>query len=160
PASGRPAASTPASASIVDPALQFETGLQRRLLKDGILLRPGPDASPTELKAYDYVLEAKKNESSDAQALHLAAQRLWEEKKLEREKDRKERQDRSREKARVEREKWQEQKKQKELELPPEAVERHRNNPKPAYETPPPGLVEDPGNPVPEPPENLPPPRK
>ena len=120
-----PAPSTPASTSPVDMARQFEIGLQTQLLKDGILTKPAANAPPDTVKAYEYVLEAKKNDVSDAQAIHAASERLFQEKKAEHE-----------------------------AELPPEAIERHKNTPRPINPPPvEPPFTEDPNNPVPKPPK-------
>src|SRR5262245_16382945 len=79
------APSTPASASSQpqDPVLGIERSIQQKLLKDGTLVPPGPEASPQEQKAYELVMEAKQQGANDSQAIHQAAERIWQQKQAE-----------------------------------------------------------------------------
>jgi len=148
---GRPAASTPASA-IVDPRLQFEIDIQKRLIRDGILVRPGPGASPEQLKAYDYAVEAKTADASDVQAAQQAARRLWEERRARHEQERKDRQAKAMDKMKAEREAHDALRAQHRAEVDPADLARRQSLPRPDPVQLPPAYIPDPNNPIPTPP--------
>ncbi len=151
PSAGRPATSTPASA-MANPRLQFEIEIQKRLIRDGILVRPGPGASAEQLKAYDYAVEAKTAEASDVQAAREAARRLWEEKRAKHEQERKDRQAKANDKMKAERAAHDALRDQHRAEMNPEDLARRLALPKPDPVQLPPGYIPDPNNPVPTPP--------
>lgn len=153
-AGGRPVSSTPASTMVVDPRLQFETAIQKSLMQGGQLVRPGDDAPPDVRRAYELALEAKKAETTDAEAAKAAAERVWEEKRAARDKERRERKAKADEKMKAEREKFEARKAQHQSEMDPDALLRRQSRPRSEPVQLPPAFVEDPANPVPKPPDS------
>jgi hypothetical protein len=144
----RPAPSTPASTN-QEALFRFEVQLQQKLMKDGYLVPPGPNASPTEVKAYTYILESKAAGENDAQALRAAAKRILDEKEQEHALRREEHHRASQERKALDQQKAAERR----AVLPPDAAVRFQSVPKPvlAVDTEP-VFVEDPANPLPKPP--------
>jgi hypothetical protein len=143
----RPAPSTPASTNHEQAVFNFEVQLQQKLMKDGYLVPPGPNASPTEKKAYEYVLESKAGGQSDKQALREAAQRIMDEREREHAIRVAARKQASQEQRAIEQKKVADRKNVP----PPDVAARFQANPKPTVPTMTgPAFTEDPENPLPK----------
>jgi hypothetical protein len=153
-AGSRPVSSTPASAIVVDPRVQFELNIQKSLIRDGVLSRPPQDAPADVLRAFDLALEAKTAEATDVQAAREAAERVWEEKKAKRDLDRKDRKAKADERMKSEREKIAARHALHQAEINPDDLQRRQARPRPDPVPLPPPFVEDPANPVPKPPDS------
>ena len=103
------------------------------------------------MKAYDYVLEAKKLGADDLQAVHEAAGKIWQEKKAEHDRRLKDHEQQSRERAELNRLRMQERVAKKKAEHPEPPGARENLPPKPPKPAPPPAYVADPETPLPAP---------
>lgn len=143
------APSTPVSAVPQDPVLGIELSIQQSFLKDGKLVPPTTQASPQELKAYDLILEAKRVGADDLQAIHQAAEQIWQDKKSEHERRVNDRSTQSRERAELSRKRQQEKMARKFADDPPPS--RAGLSPKPPKPDLGPAYIPDPQEPPPFP---------
>lgn len=137
------APSTPASATSTDPVLGIEKSIQQKFLKDGILVPPGPQASPAEVKAFDLVMEEKNRGAGTPEAIRAAAEKIWEEKKTEHDRRTQDRKAENQERAKLTQQMMRDRVAQKRAEHPEPLGVRETLPPKPGRPALPPAYTPD-----------------